>query len=118
MSEHAELRTLLALSVLLLGLLSASVLSFKGTPIKEIDLIIETTRYIETHRVMHISYYTSKRVSFEGEWVHMPQGNLRTNVLLFDRTEPPDPQLTSGEPYTIRFFDTHIWRVISIKEMT
>jgi len=79
-------------------------------------LIVENTRYLENFRVMHISFYKSKRVSLDGEWVYIPKGNLRTNVLLFDRTEPPDPQLKSGKPYTIRYYDTHVWRVISIKE--
>lgn len=116
MSENNEKRILYFILIFYLGLLLTSLL-YEPPRYKEITVIIEDFRYLENFRITQISFYKGRRASVSGEWIYLPIGNLRTKVLIFDRTEPPDPQLKSGGVYTIRHTNTNNWRIVWVKEI-
>ena len=116
MSENNEKHIPYFILSFYLGLLLIPFL-YEPPHYKEITIIVEEARYFENFRITQISFYKGRRASVSGEWTYLPQGNLRENVLIFDRTEPPDPQLNIGGVYLIRHTNTNSWRVAWIKEI-
>jgi hypothetical protein len=109
-------KTIRVILVFFIGL-SFVVVGYKKPYFKEITVIIEKAEYLENFRLTHITFYRGRRASLKGEWVYIPSGNLRNQVLHYDRTKPPDPILEAGRVYLIRHTNTGLWRVIWIKEI-